>query len=586
MKLKRPAANSIIKWSWIVWGASAAICIFFLIGLLIFYPNAKLLFTEISGYLSFLWFGIFFIGCSAFALASFLTLWKNLPKNKLAKLLLMPVVTLVFPFYLIVKIIEPKILFSKIKQQKIKILKPTKAKFQILLKTLIVLFVILPLWLIVYIGTWFTVKENLGLTNAAIGIAGTGSMFPTFPKRDDLSREEQRNVTVATPGMIRYPNGIVINGFRILGHEISRGDIVAFDNEKTYEITIRDGAPAGFVKRVVAIEGDKVEVRGGIFYLNGQPQKEPYVARSQSTFGGDFLAECKVLEVPQGDVFVMGDNRKASDDSRMEVGFVKLTDINHVLPWSSQVGELKSGWHDPSNDLEDSAKIRIDKSKFVDLLNAERKKAKASPLKYQPKLEVSAGLRGTKILEFDDLSWEATRSGYQMWKAMRDAKYSNITYGEAPSLGLYDAEELIENRFSFPDSKKFLLNKDYQEIGIAETEIISNGCPKQITVIHVAGYVPPNYKQEVVDSWKHAADSLKEIQPSWEESKQWSNYASRKADIDRITQIISIRISRMNSIYTTMSANKWLSNEQTNWVKEDEALYKEQESLASKLNGN
>lgn len=578
--------NSIIKWSWIIWGVSALFCILFFVGLILFTRGEAALFERVNNILVFFWFGIFLLGCGSFASASLLMLWNDLPKNIFKKLLLFPFVGIVFPIYLLNKLISPKKLFENFKKIKLGIFKPTKKRLAILFATSIVALIILPFWLMVYAGAWFVGEKSFGLAAIPMPISGTGSMFPTFPKRDDLSREEQRTVTVATPGMISYPNGIIINGFRILGHEIGRGDIVVFNNEKTKEISTRDGEASGFVKRVVAIGGDKIEIRNGIFYLNSLPQKEPYVAKARSTFGGEFLSECKVLEIPKGEVFVMGDNRKASDDSRFEVGYVRLTDIQNVLPWESQGDSLKSGWHDPANDLEDSAKIRMDKNKFVELLNEERKKNKARSLKYQPKLELSAELRGKKILEFDDLSWEATRSGYPMWKAMGDAKYSNITYGEIPSIGLFDAEELIESQFSFPDFKKFLMNPDYQEMGIAEVEVSVNGCPKQITVAHFAGYVPPNYKKEDINSWKVALASLREIQPSWEKMKQWSNYNNQKNEVDRITQIIAIRISRMASIYLTMESNKWLSNEQNNWAREDEALYKEQEALASRLNSN
>ena len=80
-----------------------------------------------------------------------------------------------------------------------------------------------------------------------------------------------------------------------------RGDIVIFrypDDEKVL-----------FVKRLMGVPGDTLEIRDGILYINGAPQKEPYVReRMEGNFGP--------YTVPKGKYFMMGDNRNNSRDSR------------------------------------------------------------------------------------------------------------------------------------------------------------------------------------------------------------------------------------------------------------------------------
>lgn len=64
------------------------------------------------------------------------------------------------------------------------------------------------------------------------------------------------------------------------------------------------------MKRVIAISGDKVEVRGGVVYLNGSPVYEPYVRElARYSFAP--------LQVPAGAMFVLGDNRNESSDSHV-----------------------------------------------------------------------------------------------------------------------------------------------------------------------------------------------------------------------------------------------------------------------------
>lgn len=578
--MKKLSADSVMKWSWVVWAVSAFYCSLFLAGLLVFMRDQESPFTRISSPLVFSWISIFLLGCLAFVIASFFTIWRTLPQNTVLKLLLVPVVGAIFPLFLLAKLIRPRELFEKIKKTKVNALKPSLHSLLRLGAIAIVIFIILPIWLVGYTGAYFVVGQMTGFVEDGLPVVATGSMYPTWPKREDLSRQEQKVTVVATAGFLKYPSGIPFIGT----HDINRGDIVTFRNAKSEEITAKDGEPTGLLKRVVAVAGDTIEIRGGLFYLNGEPQREPYIARARSTFGGQFLPECTVAIVPGSEFFAMGDNRKGSGDSRHELGFVKLSDVDFVIPWKKQLGVLDKNWHDTSNDLDESAKIRMDKEKYLGLLNDERQKVGVGQLKYQTKLESSAELRGKKILEFNDLSWEATRSGYPMSRALRDAGYSNVVYGEAPSLGWYEAEELLENQFAFPETKTFLLNKDFQEVGIAEVELEIKGCPKQVTVAHFAGYIPPNYKQSDIDGWKTNLDRLKEIQPSWEQMKVWPSYNQHKEEVDRITQIISIRITRTSSIVETMESNRWLSNEQQIWIKEDLNLYNEQEKLATKLN--
>lgn len=64
-----------------------------------------------------------------------------------------------------------------------------------------------------------------------------------------------------------------------------------------------------FVKRVVGVEGDKVALKDGVLYVNGKRMYEDYIIDSDDDFGP--------VTVKKGRVFVMGDNRPNSSDSRV-----------------------------------------------------------------------------------------------------------------------------------------------------------------------------------------------------------------------------------------------------------------------------
>jgi signal peptidase I len=149
--------------------------------------------------------------------------------------------------------------------------------------------------------------------------------------------------------------------------DYSRGDIVVFDPPETWTA---GGVGVPFIKRVIGLPGDRVEISDGHVNVNGVELEEPYIFEdngiSQTTepsVGGQ-----SEWVVPKGDLLVMGDHRQDSADSRtfgpIEIGHVIGRawlrywpfDVFGLLPTPSYAGQIPSASPEPgaSSDLEPS----------------------------------------------------------------------------------------------------------------------------------------------------------------------------------------------------------------------------------------
>ena len=99
---------------------------------------------------------------------------------------------------------------------------------------------------------------------------------------------------------------VLVNKLSYDLHEVNRGDLVVFERPPTEaESDIKD-----LIKRVVAVGGDTVASTDGKLVVNGEAMDEAYVAEGAETSG------VETQTIPPGHVFVMGDNREDSRDSR------------------------------------------------------------------------------------------------------------------------------------------------------------------------------------------------------------------------------------------------------------------------------
>ena len=99
---------------------------------------------------------------------------------------------------------------------------------------------------------------------------------------------------------------VLVNKLSYRLHDVRRGDLVVFERPPSEpDSTIKD-----LIKRVVALEGETIEERDGELYIDGRRLEEPYLE------DGVESRNLTPTTVPEGHVFVMGDNRGASRDSR------------------------------------------------------------------------------------------------------------------------------------------------------------------------------------------------------------------------------------------------------------------------------
>jgi signal peptidase I len=114
------------------------------------------------------------------------------------------------------------------------------------------------------------------------------------------------------PSLSMYPtldkgDRVLVNKLSYKLHDVNRGDLVVFERpENQPESDIKD-----LIKRVIGLPGETIEAREGVVFIDGEQIDEPYLVDGVTT---DNLPR---QEIPDGHLFVMGDNRGDSADSRV-----------------------------------------------------------------------------------------------------------------------------------------------------------------------------------------------------------------------------------------------------------------------------
>jgi signal peptidase I len=118
---------------------------------------------------------------------------------------------------------------------------------------------------------------------------------------------------------LRYGPLVPLTKKRIHGYSTwKRGDIIVF--------IFPEDKKRDFIKRLIAVGGETVEIRDGSIFINGKVVDDPRIKNIYYFNRGTYGAEGQVTQVPKGSVFVLGDNSSSSHDSRYW-GFVPEENI-------------------------------------------------------------------------------------------------------------------------------------------------------------------------------------------------------------------------------------------------------------------
>lgn len=184
-----------------------------------------------------------------------------------------------------------------------------------------------PLWILlsIFLGVYFILSTFISnIIFMPMSVDG-GSMYPTL------------NAEYVSTGNTTAQDAVYLRKTQ----SVDRGDIIVF-NANNYTATIKETSPTYYIKRVVAVAGDSIQFKK-INYdgsnkiatyavlLNGEEIIEDYILEPikypKTTPGKpEIVISENVYVVPKGHIFVMGDNRNNSRDSR-ELGFISNTDI-------------------------------------------------------------------------------------------------------------------------------------------------------------------------------------------------------------------------------------------------------------------
>jgi signal peptidase I len=122
---------------------------------------------------------------------------------------------------------------------------------------------------------------------------------------------------------------VFVNKLSYRLHDPNRGDVVVLHEDATAGSAERD-----LIKRVIALPGETIEMRNCLVTIDGVVLDEPYLDPSVVT-PGNCGNEIAATLVPEGEVFVMGDNRPGSQDSRWfgPVDFADIVGRAFVVFW-------------------------------------------------------------------------------------------------------------------------------------------------------------------------------------------------------------------------------------------------------------